>query len=199
MINELIPAQNFEIVRDAIGYVLKTELISQSQKQFSRFTENCEIYSERTTPISNEEEVVINVVLTSNDFNNKTQKDSQGKTFFNIDVYSRGTAGPTSSGSLNSAKKLHKFIGFIRYVLQHTEYKTLSLPLGIIGGTMVESFNIMDNRMEQDSDFLKMGTISFSVRIQESQSLQTGVNLGEIFSEVKLDETELGYIYQKIN
>lgn len=198
MINDLILPQNFEIVRDAIGYVLKTELISQAQKTGSRLTENCDVFLERTTPIQNEEEVVINIVLVSNDFSNKTQQDSQGKTFFNIDFYSRGHANQQVSGSLNSALKLHKYIGFVRSVLQNTEYKTLGLPLGIIGGTMIESFNIMENKIEQDSDFLKMGTISYSVRVQENQSMAEGVNFEGIFSIVKLDLTDLGYIYQKI-
>ena len=197
MIQELIPKQNFEIVRDAIGYVLKQEFISQSQKENSRYTENTEVYLERTTPIQNEEEIVVNIVLASSDYSNKTQKDSQGKTFFNIDIYSTGQASNTKSGSLDSAEKLHKYIGLIRYILSHTEYKTLGLPPGIIGGTQVENFSIIENKMEQDSDFFKMATVYYSVRIQENQSLEHAIDLNNIFSQVKLELTELGYIYEQ--
>ena len=87
----------------------------------------------------------------------------------------------------------------MRYVLQHTAYKTLNLPGGIIGGTTVESFNIIENTMNQDTDFIKMGTVLFSARIQEWQELENPVNLSEIFTGVKLDLTEKGYEFKKEN
>ena len=198
MIKELIPSQNFEIVRDSIGFLLSQEINSQKQKQNSRFTEDVNVFLERTTPIDNSEEVVINVNLASSDFNNKTQKDSQGKTFFNIDIYSKGAASSIESGSLNSSLKLHKYIGLVRYILQHTEYKTLGLPSGFIGGTNFENFTIMEYSNKEDSDFFKMAVISFSVRIQESQSMSETIDLNEIFTNVKIEETEKGYIYQFI-
>lgn len=196
MIEELIPQQNFEIVRDAIGFILTQEINSQKQKPNSRYFEDVNVFLERTTPIDNSEEVVINIVLASSNFDNKTQKDSQGKTFFNIDVYSSAAASTEQSGSLNSALKLHKYIGLIRYILQHTDYKTLFLPLGIIGGTLIENYNIMENNIKEDSNFFKMGTISFSVRIQESQSMSQPLNLQEIFNEMKIEETDKGYVYE---
>lgn len=196
MIQELIPKQNFEIVRDAIGYLLTQEINEQKLKPNSRYTEDVLVCLERTTPISNAEEVVINIVLASSEYNNKTQKDSQGKTFYNIDVYSNGAANTEETGSLNSSMKLHKYIGIIRYILQFTENKTLGLEPGIIGGTMVENFVIMENTMKQDSDFFKMGTVFFSVRIQENQEMAPVVDLSEIFTQVKLELTEKGYIYQ---
>ena len=138
MIDEIISRQNFELVRDAIGSILLIELEAQKQKQ--GFDENINIFSERTNPIQNDELLTINLSLESGDFSNKTQKDSQGKTFFNIDIYSKGAASSIESGSLNSSLKLHKYIGLVRYILQHTEYKTLGLPSGFIGGTNFENF-----------------------------------------------------------
>lgn len=198
MILEVIPQQNFEIVRDALGFLIKSELDSQKEKENSRIFEDFEVFIERTIPIQNSEEVVINIVLRSGDFDNKTQKDSQGKTFFDIEFYTIGKSSPSQTGYFDSARKLHKYIGLIRYILQHTEYKTLNLQPGFIGGTMVENYNIAENqRTNQDTDFIKMGVISFSVRIQENQTMATPVNLGEIYTSLKIEQTEKGYSLQK--
>ena len=198
MIQEVIPQQNFELVRDAIGAILKTEIESQKLKN-TLLTEEISVFIERTTPIANSEEIVINVSLTSCDYDQKTQKDSQGKTFYTIDIYSHGQASSGIAGWMDSARKLHRYLGLTRYILQHTMYKTLSFPPGFIGGCALENFVIMDNQFKEDSDFSKLASVSFSVRINESQSLEEGINLKEIFTMVKLDLTDLGYIYNKIN
>jgi hypothetical protein len=199
MIQEVIPVQNFEIVRDTIGALLKTEIENQKTKQPLRLPEEVGVFLERTIPISDGEELVINIQLDSGNYDQKTQKDSQGKTFYVIDIFSKGFAGSGQSGSENSAFKLHKYLGIVRYILQHTQYKTLGLPPGFIGGTAFENFTFFESQQKEDSNFVKMGSISFSVRIQENQLMETGVNLGEIYTQVKLDNTDLGYVYNKIN
>jgi len=198
MINYLIQPQNFELVRDALGFVLASELENQRSFPNSRFTEPAEIFRERTTAISNSEDVVINITLTSDEFSNKTQKDSQGKTFFNIEIFSHGAASDETTGSLDSAMKLHKYIGFVRHVLSHTEYKTLTLEPGYIGGTAVESFEVMESNNREDADFSKMAIVVFSVRIQENQGMAEATEINEIYSRMNIEETDLGYIFQTI-
>ena len=194
MIDEIISRQNFELVRDAIGSILLIELEAQKQKQ--DFDENINIFSERTNPIQNDELLTINLSLESGDFSNKTQKDSEGKTIYNIDIYTIGKSSPSGSGSNDSAFRLHKFIGMIRYILSHTAYRTLGLTPGFIGGSQIESFFIMDADLKQDSNYLKMARITFSVRINENQSMENGVLIDESLAVVKLDETDLGFVYK---
>jgi hypothetical protein len=199
MIEEVISRQNFEVVRDAIGAILKTEIENQRTKNVL-LTEEVGVFLERTTPFQNSEEVVINITLNSSDYDLKNQKDSQGKTFYSVDIFTKGFATSNENGSVNSAFKLHRYLGIVRYILSHTMYKTLSLPPGFIGGTAVENFTVMENQFKEDSDFIKLASISFSVRINESQTLEEGtINLNEIFTLVKLDMTDLGYTYKKIN
>ena len=194
IITDLIPKQGFEIVRDAIGSILKNEL--ENQKIIQNLDEDISVYQERTTPFSNEENLAINVLLSSANYSGMTQKDTQGRTMYFIDVYTNAASNPNGTGDYNSSVRLHKFIGLIRYILQYSEYKTLGLPLGLIAGGSVDDFNILDPSQQQDTNFIRMARISISYRIQENQSLIQGIPLLNNSTGVKLSETDLGYVYE---
>lgn len=194
IITDLIPKQGFEIVRDAIGSILKSEL--ENQKIIQNLDEDISVYQERTTPFSNEENLAINVLLSSANYSGMTQKDTQGRTMYFIDVYTNAASNSNGTGDYNSSVRLHKFIGLIRYILQYSEYKTLGLPLGLIAGGSVDDFNILDPSQQQDTNFIRMARISISYRIQENQSLIQGIPLLNNSTGVKLSETDLGYVYE---
>lgn len=197
MIENIIPTQNFEVVRDAIGSILLTELTNQ--KLLQGFDDDFAIYAERTVPIQNDDILTINVSLDSFDSVFRNQKDGMGRTVYNVDFYSNGTATGDQSGSENSSFRLHKFIGMSKYILSHTQYKTLELPLGIIGGTEVENFTIMDADLKQDSNFVRMGRLTIAVRLLQGQTMETGVLINQASTTVKLAETDLGFVYEFIN
>ena len=191
LIENIIPRQNFEIVGEKIGEILFLEL--QNQKNLQNFSDPINVFSERTIGFGNEDEIYINICLSSGSYSEKTQKDQQGLTVFNIDVFSNAKESEGKSGGENSAYRLQKFIGMIRYILSHTDYKTLGLPLGFIGGTSFESFEISEPDYKQDSSFFKMARILFSVRIWENQSMSKFSAFEGNSTSVKLDLTELGY------
>lgn len=192
-----IPRQNFELIRDKIGEILITEL--NNQKVIQGFSESINIFSERTQPIDNSELLTININLESGDFSSKTQIGTNGKLMFNIDVYTSGISTSLKDGSIDSTFRLHKYIGMIRYILNYTGYKTLSMPLGIVGGTEIENFFIMESDLKQDSSYIKMARLQFSVRCNENQPLESGIPLIENDTKVLLELTDLGYIYKFIN
>lgn len=196
LIEEIIGTSNFEFIRDSIGSILLTEL--ENQKILQGFDEDIKIFCERTHPVQNSELLTINLSLESGDFSGKTQSSSMGKIIYNIDVYTTGAANEAQTGGEDSSFRLHKFIGMIRFILSHTAYRTLNMPLGIVGGSNIESFIIGDPNVREDSSYIKMARIQFSVNSIESQSLEKGVDFYENATMVKLHETELGYIY-KIN
>ena len=197
IIDHAIPSQGFELVRDLIGAILKEEL--ENQKTLQNLPEEIQVFSERTTPFGNEEELAINVLLSSANYTGMTQKDTQGRTMFLVDIYTNGRASNGTPGGLDSSKRLHKYIGLVRYILQYSEYKTLSLPLGVIAGGSVDDFNIMEPSQQQDSNFTRMGRVSVSYRIQENQALIQGTTLESMITTVKLEDTDLGYRFELIN
>lgn len=191
-----IPVSNFEIVRDAICYILTEELANQ--KLLGNIDFDYDLYRERTTPLDNDELAAINVSYNSSDFGNKNQVDMEGKTTYFIDVYTTGQAEEGgNTGSEDSALRMQKLAAMIRYILSCTDYKTLDLEAGFIGGSMIESITTMDSILNQDSSFFKFCRISFMVRILETQMMSQPVLLSEAYTNVKIEETDKGYIFIK--
>ncbi|HMI01628.1 MAG TPA: hypothetical protein VK541_04055 [Pedobacter sp.] len=193
IIENIIPQQGFEKVRDAIGIILTEEL--NHQKQLQGFDEEITVYSERITPMDEAEDLYFNVLLDSATYGGFTQKDSQGRTLYFIDVYTAGLAKSGKSGESYSTDRLHKFMGMARYILSYSEYKTLGFEPGLIGGTYVESFATLDPAAKEDSNYTRFGRLQFAVRIQENQLLWQGIELLGNDTTVKLEETNKGFKY----
>lgn len=194
IIGEIIPEQGFEKVRDVIGAVLKTEL--ENQKELQGFSEDINVYVGRSTPFQQDEIFMINVLLDSSNYGTFSEAIANGTVSYNIDIFASGKASDGVIGGYDSAKRRDKFLGMCRYILQHTKYKTLSMPLGLIMGTYCNNFEIFDSPNAQDSSFVTMARLSFEVRIVENQNLWSGVNLSESFTSIKLDLTDKGYKYE---
>lgn len=197
LINTIIPAQGFEVVRDLIGAILKTEL--ESQKVLQGFDDEINIFTGRTNPFAQSEKLMFNVLLDSGTYSNNHQKGTHESTSFFIDIYTTAKETEDNDGGYLSTVKRDKFLGMIRYILQDHHYKTLNLPPGLIMGTSVDSFENFEPNNNQDGAFVKFTRLSFSARIVENQSLWSGIEISRIFTNVKLSLTERGYKYELIN
>lgn len=195
LIEEIIPEQGFEIVGNKIGTIIFEELSKQKELQPLRITEELNVFSESSVPESITENLTINVLFDSANYGSISEKDAQGKTNFFIDVYTTGVETDGVPGDVDSAKRLHKFLGLCRYILQSSKYKILGFPAGLIGGTYVESIETLPPAQKQDSAFTRFGRITFGVKIQENQKLWEGVLLSQSDSNIKLQLTEQGYKY----
>lgn len=196
LISENIPTQGFEVVRDTIGAILKTEL--ESQKIKKSLTDAINVFSGRSTPFAQAEKLMINVLLDSANYSNTHEKGTHGYTMFFIDIYTSAKQNESTIGGKVSGDKRDLYLGMIRYILQDHHYKILGLPVGLIMGTYVEGFENFEPSNLQDSSFVKMSRLTFGVRINESQSLWEGIDINTIFTSVKLDLTEKGYFYEII-
>lgn len=192
ILTQVIQKQGFEIVRDQIAIVLKTEL--EQQKTLQELTDEINVYSERITPIGDDEKLLINILLDSAIYSQKTQTGQEGRTLYFIDLYTNGYA-TNVTGTSDSSPRLHKYMGIVRYILSATAYKTLNLPLGLIAGTQLESFNTLDPNLKEDGGFTRFARLQFSVRIYEQQEMWQGVELFGADATVKLAHTERGYKY----
>jgi hypothetical protein len=193
-INQIIPKQGFEIVRDLIGSILKIEL--ENQKTLQKLPDEINIYSNRLTPFQASEKLMINCSIDSNDFSNKHQSGVHSKINFFIDIYCSSKENQSLDGAEVSAIKRDKYLGMIRYILDDTHYMALGLPLGKIMGTSVEGFENFESGKEQETSFVKMSRLTFGVRMIEQQSLWLGIDINSIFTDVKLDLTDKGYKYE---
>lgn len=187
----LIPKQGFEIVRDVIGAVLAIEIANQRELIESK--DSFDLFTERVTPMDDADDVYINIVLDSGNYAIQNQRDTQGRTIYFIDVYTRGVA--EGKGTTDATILLHKYIGWVRYILSSTAYNTLGLPPGLIGGTSIESFATLDPALKEDSQYTRFSRLQFAVRIQENQELWETITLESLHTNVKIDNTEKGYKY----
>lgn len=191
IIDSIIPMQGSEIVLNKIGVILFEELTKQ--KVLRPANDDFNVYVERLAPFDNSENVMINVSLNNANYSGFTQKDSQGLCSYFIDVEAGGTGSDGEENYEDVRKKMHLYLGMIRYILSSTKYMTLGFAPGLIGGKYVESMQFPDKYISQDSGNVRFGRITFTVRVQENQDSWVGIPLNGNDSNIKLELTELGY------
>lgn len=197
LITSAIPKSGFETVRDLIGAILLVELTNQ--KTIQEFSEPINIYTERLVGGDSSEIVYINISLASAKYGEMTQQDSQGKTIYFIDIYTSGSEMPAQGstaavpGDYISSARLQKFMAMCAYIFRSPYYRTMGLGPGLIGGTYIEEFAILERDHKQDTDYTTFGRILLAVRIQERTENWQGVTLEINNTTVNLANTEKGY------
>jgi len=194
VISSNIPVQGFEIVRDAIGAILKIEL--ENQKALKGITLPIDVFIGRSTPFHHSEVLMLNVHCENSNYSHFHENGVHGLTNYYIDISTSAKEDAQNDGGYNSTLLRDQFLGMCRYILQDHHYKTLGLSGEMVNGTYVNGFENFETSNSQDSSFVKVSRISFSVRIYEDQSLWEGVNISSTFTDVKLDDTNLGYKYE---
>jgi len=185
-ITESIPIQNFEICKHQIAFILQEEV--DSQIDFSGEQIKIPIFLDRKEPITNAENIVVNLYLTTGEYSEQTRVSSEGLYVFNIDIYTN-----SQSKNFNSSSVLDTVYGWIRYILSHPEYKTLDLERGFIAGTYVRSFVSQEKLLVKDSDSFDIRSVQFECRIYESQNGVQGNQLISNSTNYKICLSDKGY------
>ena len=191
VINEIIPESNISIVRDSIVHILTEEINNQIKIQ--NLQRCVEIWSERSNSFNQSEELMINVTYDSSSYADFTESHSAANNVYFVDVVTSSRENNENRGGLNSANLRDKYLSMIRYILSSHKLNDLMLPQGLILGTYVNNIETFEHKNNQDSSFIKMARLTFSVRFNECQSDWEGVNINSIFTTTKLDLTDLGY------
>ncbi len=191
IITEQIPTQGFEIVTNRLGVILLEELTNQ--KLIQELKDDFSVFIDRQEPFDNSEDVVINISLSNSSFTGLTQKDTQGVCTYFVDVYCTGNESLSLTGNDDVRQRLHLWIGLIRYILSSTKYQMLGLPAGLIGGKYVNNISFPEMNGNQDASYIRMARLDFSVRVQESQDMWSGIQLLGNDTGIKLYLTDKGY------
>lgn len=182
LIEEQIGLGNFEIVRNQIAIILAEEIYNQLSISSNNI--DLGVFLERQIPISNSEDTVINISVANVEYQDKTLTTMQGSYNFFIDVYST---------QINSPYKQQLIINYVRYILSNQRYRTLDFKAGFIGGTYVNSFEINNDLLALDSDFVKISRLVFNCRIMENEKQNDGLDLYLNETKFEIENTELGY------
>jgi hypothetical protein len=193
-INGIIPSQNYELVRNRIGQILLEEFANQYDLTDDEDL-NLTVAVGRSRPIAYNEMPYINVLFGRDDFDNQHQGFADGTVTFYIDCYARSKAGASNAGDVLAENKLMKMIGVSRAIIENPAYKTLDFTPGKIMHRSITNFAISDQKDDGNGAVTVMGRMTLSVRMDETTALIDADLIGEHTTQVKLGQTEQGYVW----
>ena len=193
-ITQEIPPQGFELIRDKIGEILADEILAQFAIH-SDPERDATVFVERITPIDKTEMPLINVLYSRSGYDNNSAINSDGKNTYNIDVYTSAKTKIAKRGGAESMLRLGRILGIIRAILESPFYLTLGFTTPFIMSTEVTSIEIQDPRDNQDAANTVMGRLIFVVEAAEITEQIQPVTAEGYDTQVKLDETEKGFVY----
>jgi len=195
IIQNLIPLQNFELIRDRIGSILFDEVKNQSILDSNNPDLDATIYSERIIPYSVSETPAINVSFSGGNYSVQTQIHTDGVYKYFIDVYTSANTEGAERGDKLSLQKLHRLLGICRAILENPQYKTLLFPAPSIERINVSSIDIAEPENKQDSTSSVFGRLTLEVRIPEYVQLLIPNQIDGSDTGVKIELTDEGYVY----
>ena len=189
-----IPPQGFELIRDKIGEILADEIAAQFAIHGDT-ERNPKVFVERITPIDKTELPLMNVLYSRSGYDNNSAINSDGKNTYNIDVYTSAKTKIAKKGGAESMDRLGRILGIIRAILESTFYLTLGFSTPFIIRTEVTGIEIQDPRDNQDAANTVMGRLIFVVDVSEDVEQIQHVTAAGYDTQVKLHETEKGFVY----
>lgn len=212
MLNNIIPTQNFELIRDAIGRVLTAEFANQHEliKAYNEAHENdaepvciepiCPtIWLERVCPFDKEELPAINIVYADTDFTDETTAyTSRGDNKYYIELYTNAPSTIGMDGDKTAAIHLAKLAGAVRAILMDNKNRNLDFANNPIPSRYVKTITRTQPRISSDAENTISGIVEAHYIVEESTETEPGVVVAASSTVVKLSETDRGYKYELI-
>lgn len=198
IINKIEP-RAFEIIRDVVASIVNDEVSSQFALGVTELA-GVGVFLERKTPMQSAEMAMINVTMASTDpFSNYYPVSKDGNYNYHIDVYSRAKTTSEDSGYSLSAFKCHRILGVLDAVFSDDKYATLGLQKPSISRVQVSEILIHDASRDHDAESITMGRLILTVTAQELTEKVLRNIIEGADTQVKLGNTERGYIYSGDN
>lgn len=191
IITDIIPQQNFELIRTRIGSILAEEIANQATL-LGEEKLDATVWEERFTPFGNDEMPVVNVRFQDAILNEYAPIRDRFEYRYFLDVQTTAKANTGRYGDINSQATLQRLCGIIRGILRNTQYRTLLFPKGFIATSSIRSIEIADP-YSQDGNFMSMARITFVVMATEDNGTSAPTEAEGYDTVMKLEETEKGY------
>lgn len=192
MLQTKIPAQRFELIRDAIGRVLTAEFANQLT--LGGGVEGLSIFVERSQPLDSSELPAINIICTNVDFTEELNSyNSLGDDRFLIEIYTNAESTEEQGGDVISGILLSKIAGIVRAILMNQQYLRLDFTDKFIQTRKIRSFTRTQPRIALDVNNTISGIVEIHYFSEETTEIQTGVVEQLLSTVVKLENTEKGY------
>lgn len=189
----VIPNQNFELIRDRITEIIIDELAYQND--YINYEDDklaSAIFTEHSTPFNEDELPAINVSFAGGDYSNKNVKTVEGTYTYNIDFFIRAESTTDNDGDYLSAVRLQRVMGVVRYILEDPIYRNLGFSYPKISLVKLNTIAIADSK-QQDIANINMGRLVLEVRCSETTELLTPNLIAGYETTVKINNTNFGY------
>ncbi len=198
LIDGLIPAQGFEVIRDRICQILAVELEQQFLLSGDYDLEDIgdKIYMERMVPFDHTECPAINVRIERGDYNNQHQGAADGIYRYFIEHNVVALTEDGLRGDTSAKVKAHKIMGKVRAIFENPVYKTLAFPAPFIAHRHIESF-VFSEPTRNDAENSTMAQMVLVVRCLENTALLDSTLILGYDTTVKLYDTDKGYYWSK--
>lgn len=192
-LEKIIPAQNFELIRDRLAEILLCEL--QNQKLLGAIDLVPSVWMERITPFDETDIPAVNILLLQGDYSNKNQLSTVGEYSFAVDIYTAEKSTTNSDGDQLSAISIHRMLGMCRAILENPAYKTLGFVPPFNCTTLVKGFQFADFNIRSDANSTRMARLNFMAKVPEAVEIKDPIGHAFPSTRVKLCLTNKGYRY----
>lgn len=197
VINTVIGPQAFEIVRDRVGRILADEFDNQFQITYDPAL-RVQVWIERFLQFDKTELPSICIGLVEGSFDGQDALQHNGTYRIYIDAYVNAKSSDKDPGDQKAMIKLHRLLGVARAIIMDPRYITLGFAVrpGFIMNRHFETIQIESPRQkEHDAGSSVMGRLVLSVKVPEITATIQPVNIKDLWTTVKLADTEKGSLW----
>jgi len=194
-LNTKVLSQNFELIGQRVGSILADELHNQSTLPPVETDINATVWVERFIAFDSSDMPCINVCFTRGNNEGNYVVNSDYTHSYTIDVYTSAKSTSSQRGDVKSTNILHRILGVVRAILENPQYRTLDFASPSIENVSLKTIEIAEADKNKNTESIAMGRIVLDVQVREGMQLQTGVDIAESNTTVKLYNTEKGYKY----
>jgi len=194
-LNNPIPVQAYELIRDQIGIIITDELANQYVLTSDEDLNITNIFSERFITFDKSELTAINISLQDGNYDAQDSIETDAHYTFNIDVEVAAKSSELLRGDIHSRQKLHKIIGKIRAILMAPAYQTLGFEMPFISNRKINSIQNDTTMQQRDAINSSFGRLILEVKTIETAELIQPVIAAGYDTEVKISLTDKGFKY----
>lgn len=200
MIESAIGRQQFELIHDQIGAILRSEIdnqyiLSYDSDLLDQRGDLISIWKERDIPFNDSEIPAINICFDRAEFDMRTLVQHDGIYRYLIEIQSQGeTQNDNTLGDTIAMTRVQKIMGLCRAILMNPEYVIMGFVPGLIKRRYVENM-FFGKPIRQDSSHTCMGRMTLVVEAVETSPFNEGMLAQGITTSVRLYNTDSGYKY----
>ena len=200
LINQIIGPQSYEIARDRIAIILKSEIVNQVALT-GDYDIDASVWLERTVKVNTSEldaGPLIVVSLATGDYSNQDVMQTTGTYVYLIDIYTKAKTTSTAQGDTRSRLLCQRMMGKCRGILEATQYLTLGFTPGFVMGRKINSIQIAEPE-DTGADSMTRARLILEVKLPESQQLSTASLIDGSDTQMFIDITAEGFMFVNDN